>query len=244
MTYCLGIWLPTGLVLASDSRTSAGVDQISTVKKLALFETPGERVVAILSAGNLATTQAVISMIRQAAGRGGTIGPEGDILAARSLFDVAQTVGAVLREVMRLDRSHVEPYGDPTASFLVGGQVAGDGHRLFQIYSAGNFVEASSRNPFLQLGETKYGKPILDRALTMRSGLDEAAKLALLSFDATIRSNLSVAPPIDLLRYEAGSLTAGQVAKFTAQHPYWADLRERYSDGLSLLVASLPEPRF
>ena len=244
MTYCLGIWLPTGLVLASDSRTSAGVDQISTVKKLALFETPGERVVAILSAGNLATTQAVISMIRQAAGRGGTIGPEGDILAARSLFDVAQTVGAVLREVMRLDRSHVEPYGDPTASFLVGGQVAGDGHRLFQIYSAGNFVEASSRNPFLQLGETKYGKPILDRALTMRSGLDEAAKLALLSFDATIRSNLSVAPPIDLLRYEAGSLTAGQVAKFTAQHPYWADLRERYSDGLSRLVASLPEPRF
>ncbi len=168
MTYCLGIWLPTGLVLASDSRTSAGVDQISTVKKLALFETPGERVVAILSAGNLATTQAVISMIRQAAGRGGTIGPEGDILAARSLFDVAQTVGAVLREVMRLDRSHVEPYGDPTASFLVGGQVAGDGHRLFQIYSAGNFVEASSRNPFLQLGETKYGKPILDRALTRR----------------------------------------------------------------------------
>ncbi|MBX9910860.1 MAG: peptidase [Beijerinckiaceae bacterium] len=244
MTYCLGIWLQSGLVLASDSRTSAGVDQISTVKKLALFETPGERVVAILSAGNLATTQAVISMIRQTAGRGGTAGPEGDILAARSLFDVAQTVGAVLREVMRLNRSHVEPYGDPSASFLVGGQIASDGHRLFQIYSAGNFVEASSRNPFLQLGETKYGKPILDRALTMRSGLDEAAKLALLSFDATIRSNLSVAPPIDLLRYEAGSLTAGQVAKFTAQHPYWADLRERYSDGLSRLVASLPEPRF
>ena len=244
MTYCLGIWLQTGLVLASDSRTSAGVDQISTVKKLALFEKTGECVVAILSAGNLATTQAVISMIRQSAGRGGTVGPEGDILAARSLFDVAQTVGAVLREVMRLNRSYVEPYGDPSASFLVGGQVAGDGHRLFQVYSAGNFVEASSRNPFLQLGETKYGKPILDRALTMKSGLDEAAKLALLSFDATIRSNLSVAPPIDLLRYEAGSLTAGQVAKFTAQHPYWADLRERYSDGLSRLVASLPEPRF
>jgi putative proteasome-type protease len=149
-------------------------------------------------------------MIRQNAGRGGTVGPEGDILAARSLFDVAQTVGAVLREVMRLNRSFVEPYGDPSASFLVGGQIAGDGHRLFQVYSAGNFVEASSRNPFLQLGETKYGKPILDRALTMRSGLDEAAKLALLSFDATIRSNLSVAPPIDLLRYEAGSLMAGQ----------------------------------
>jgi putative proteasome-type protease len=253
MTYCLGIWLPAGLVLASDSRTSAGVDQIATVKKLAVFEQPGERMIAILSAGNLATTQAVISTIRQntgqTAGRPGLQGgaidwSAADIMTARSLFDVAQIVGAILREVMRANRSFVEPYGDPGATFLVGGQIAGDTHRLFQIYTAGNFVEASSRNAFLQLGETKYGKPILDRALTTKSGLDEAAKLALLSFDATIRSNLSVAPPIDLLRYESGSLAARQIAKFTAQHPYWADLRDRYSAGLGRLVESLPEPVF
>lgn len=244
MTYCLGIRLPGGLVLASDSRTSAGIDQISTVKKLAVFRTPGERVVAILSAGNLATTQAVIGMIRQSIGRIGDDVAAGDILIARSLFDVAQIVGDALREVMRANRSFVEPYGDAGASFLVGGQIAGDTHRLFQIYTAGNFVEATSRNPFLQLGETKYGKPILDRALSVTSSLDEAAKLALLSFDATIRSNLSVAPPIDLLRYETGSLSASHLAKFSAQHPYWTELTERYSAGLSRLVESLPEPTF
>lgn len=244
MTYCLGIWLPAGLVLASDSRTSAGIDQIATVKKLALFGQSGERLIAILSAGNLATTQAVVSTLRQNIGRGGSDWAHGDILAAKSMFDVCQIVGAGLRAVMQANRSYVEPYGDASASFLVAGQIAGDSHRLFQIYSAGNFVEASPRNRFLQLGETKYGKPILDRALTGESGLDEAAKLALLSFDATIRSNLSVAPPIDLLRYEAGSYSSRQLAKFTPQHPYWTDLRERYSDGLSRLVQSLPEPTF
>lgn len=247
MTYCLGILLPSGLILASDSRSSAGVDQIAVVKKLALFEVPGERVITILSAGNLATTQAVITMIRQytrhkqdsAAG-----GENRDILAARTMFDVAQIVGGVLREVLRANRAFVEPYGDPNGSFIVAGQIAGEPHRLFQVYSAGNFVEASGRTQFLQLGETKYGKPILDRALQEASGLDEAAKLALLSFDATVRSNLSVAPPIDLLRYEADSFSTRHLAKYDSNHPYWADLRQRYSDGLTALVASLPAPDF
>jgi len=247
MTYCLGILLPTGLILASDSRSSAGVDQIAVVEKLALFETPGERVVAILSAGNLATTQAVVTMIRQYTrhkqeSSGST--ENRDILAARTMFDVAQIVGGVLRDVLRANRSFVEPYGDPNGSFLVAGQIAGESHRLFQIYSAGNFVEAVGRTQFLQLGETKYGKPILDRALNQASGLDEAAKLALLSFDATIRSNLSVAPPIDLLRYQADSFSTRTLAKFDSHHPYWADLRLRYSDGLTALVAGLPEPQF
>lgn len=247
MTYCLGILLPAGLILASDSRSSAGVDQIAVVEKLALFEVPGERVIAILSAGNLATTQAVVTMIRQytrhkqeSAGS-----PENrDILAARTMFDVAQIVGNTLREVLRLNRSFVEPYGDPNGSFLVAGQIAGESHRLFQVYSAGNFVEAVGRTNFLQLGETKYGKPILDRALSPTGGLDEAAKLALLSFDATIRSNLSVAPPIDMLHYETGSFSTRTLAKYDSNHPYWADLRQRYSDGLTALVTSLPDPQF
>ena len=205
LTYCLGILLPAGLVLASDSRSNAGVDQVALVKKLALFEVPGQRVIAVLSAGNLATTQAVVTSLREAAGSGNLVH---DIHTARSMFDVAQLVGNKLREVIARDGTYVQAFGDPNGSFLVGGQIAGEPPRLFNIYSAGNFVEASDRSRFLQLGETKYGKPILDRALGRNSTLDEAAKLSLLSFDATMRSNLSVDAPIDLLRYATDSFSA------------------------------------
>lgn len=239
MTYCLGVLLPGGLVLASDSRSNAGVDQVALVKKLALFEQPGQRVVAVLSAGNLATTQAVVTALRESAGTG-VFGQ--DIHATRTMFDVAALVGCKLREVLARDGSHVQPFGDPNGSFLVGGQIAGEPPRLFHIYSAGNFVEASERSRFLQLGETKYGKPILDRALGPHSTLDEAAKLALLSFDATMRSNLSVDAPIDLLRYTADSFSTCNFATLEKQDPYWMTLRTRYSDGLASLVASLPPP--
>ena len=239
MTYCLGILLPSGLVLASDSRSSAGIDQIALVKKLSLFHVPGNRVIAILSAGNLATTQAVVSALRDAAGSG-TAGQ--DLHAARTLHDAAIMVGGKLREVIQRDASFVQPYGDPNGSFLVGGQIAGEPPRLFQIYSAGNFIEASERSCFLQIGETKYGKPILDRALTAASSLDEAAKLALLSFDATIRSNLSVEAPIDLLRYATDSFSIANLTTYEKADAYWSELRRRYSDGLSALVSSLPPP--
>ncbi|MFZ4532157.1 MAG: peptidase [Alsobacter sp.] len=249
MTYCLGIMLPCGLVLASDSRSSASVDQIMVVKKTALFQRPGERVIAILSAGNLATTQAVITMLRQSAGglqgEGGDGHGDGqDILAARTMFDVAQIVGDVLRIVVGRNKTYVQPYGDPDATFLVGGQIAGETHRLFQIYSAGNFIEAAGRTQFFQLGETKYGKPILDRALARTSDLDEAAKLSLLSFDATIRSNLSVAPPIDMLIYEADSLSASKLITFDTENAYWKTLRDGYAAGLAQVVDSLPAPTF
>ena len=239
MTYCLGIILPAGLVLASDSRTNAGVDQVAQVRKLARITVPNNRVIAILSAGNLATTQSVVTNLREQAGSG-TIGE--DLYAARTMFDVANIVGAKLREVVARDGKFVEPYGDPTGSFLVGGQIAGEPPRLFQIYSAGNFVEASDRSCFLQIGETKYGKPILDRTLTAHSPLDEAAKLALLSFDATIRSNLSVGMPIDLLRYETDSLSDTNFATLEESDAYWNELRQGYHDGLASLVASLPPP--
>jgi putative proteasome-type protease len=239
MTYCLGILLPSGLVLASDSRSNAGVDQVALVKKLAIFEQVGQRVVAVLSAGNLATTQAVVTALRESAGNG-FVGQ--DIHAARTMFDVATLVGQKLREVLSRDGSFVQPFGDPNGTFLVGGQIAGEPPRLFHIYSAGNFVEASERSRFLQLGETKYGKPILDRALGNDSTLNEAAKLSLLSFDATMRSNLSVDAPIDLLRYATNSFTARNFATLEKDDPYWMSLRTRYADGLSCLVASIPPP--
>lgn len=239
LTYCLGILLPAGLVLASDSRSNAGVDQVALVKKLALFEVPGQRVIAVLSAGNLATTQAVVTSLREAAGSGNLVH---DIHTARSMFDVAQLVGNKLREVIARDGTYVQAFGDPNGSFLVGGQIAGEPPRLFNIYSAGNFVEASDRSRFLQLGETKYGKPILDRALGRNSTLDEAAKLSLLSFDATMRSNLSVDAPIDLLRYATDSFSACNFATLEKDDPYWMKLRTIYADGLSSLVAQIPPP--
>jgi putative proteasome-type protease len=239
VTYCLGILLPGGLVLASDSRSNAGVDQIALARKMSLIATPGDRVIAILSAGNLATTQSVVTQLRQWAGSGA---PGQDVNAARTLFDVATIVGARLREVIDRDTRYVQPYGDPTGSFLVGGQVDGEAPRLFQVYSAGNFVEASSRSRFLQIGETKYGKPILDRVLSHETSLDEAAKLAMLSFDATIRSNLSVGLPIDLLRYAEGSLSVDDLMTIEEADPYWNELRRGYAEGLSALVDRLSPP--
>jgi putative proteasome-type protease len=238
MTYCLGILLPAGLVLASDSRSNSGVDQIALARKMGLFTKP-DRVVAILSAGNLGTTQSVVSQLRQAAGTGDA---QWDVLAAKTLFDIASMVGEKLREVTDRDSRYVQPYGDPTGSFLVGGQIAGEPPRLFQIYSAGNFIEASSRSRFLQIGETKYGKPILDRVLDHQTSLDEAAKLAVLSFDATIRSNLSVGPPIDLLRYPVDSFSFDNLLTILDTDPYWASIKRAYADGLGALVETLPTP--
>ena len=238
MTYCLGIVLPAGLVLASDSRSNAGVDQVARVRKFELISQPGSRVIAILSAGNLATTQSVTTQLREALGTGYAH----DLHAAPTMYEVARIVGDKLRDVIARDGPSVTPYGDPTGSFLVGGQIQGETPRLFQIYSAGNFIEASLRSCFLQIGETKYGKPILDRALDSGSSLDHAAKLALLSFDATIRSNLSVGLPIDLLRYETGSFSADNFTTLEDHNAYWRDLRQNYSDGLSGLVDRLPAP--
>jgi putative proteasome-type protease len=238
MTYCLGIVLPAGLVLASDSRSNAGIDQVTRVRKFELFSLPGSRVIAILSAGNLATTQSVTSQIREML----NTGYDQDVFAAKSMFEVARIVGDKLREVIARDGPSVTPYGDPSGSFLVGGQIMGETPRLFQIYSAGNFIEASLRSCFLQIGETKYGKPILDRALTPDMALDQAAKLALLSFDATLRSNLSCGPPIDIMRYETDSFSTANTTMLKEDDAYWNTLRNGYGEGLSGLVKMLPPP--
>jgi putative proteasome-type protease len=239
MTYCVGILVRDGLVLAADSRTNAGVDHIATVRKLALFERPGERVMVLLSAGNLATTQAVVTLLAQ---RLGDAPEPADLLAAQTMFDAARMVGGALREVMAHDGEHVRPHGDPSATFLFAGQLSGERHRLFLIYPAGNFIEATPETPFLQAGETKYGKPILDRVISYQSTLVAAAKCALLSFDATMRSNLSVAPPIDLLCYREGSLRAEMRVDIAEDDPYFGRLRADYSRGILELVKRLPDP--
>jgi putative proteasome-type protease len=239
LTYCLGILLPAGLVLASDARSNAGVDQVARVLKLNTLTVPGERMIAIQSAGNLATTQAVVTGLWEAAGSGD---PVFDLHRCRSMFEVANAVGEKLRLVMDGDSKYVEPYGDVAGSFLVSGQIKGEAPRLFQVYSAGNFVEAQPRSPFLQVGETKYGKPILDRTLAAGTTLDEAAKVALLSFDATIRSNLSVGLPIDLIRYQTDSFSAQNLLTIEEHNLYWRELRNTYAGGLSALVASLDPP--
>jgi putative proteasome-type protease len=239
MTYCLGILLNEGLVLASDSRSNAGVDQVMRVSKLNLMPISPERLIVIQSAGNLATTQAVVTSLHEAYGSGDAAR---DLKLAPTMFEVAGILGAQLRARMATDASFVAPYGDASGSFLVGGQIKGEAPRLFQIYSAGNFVEASPRTPFLQIGETKYGKPILDRSVTPQISLANAARLAMLSFDATARSNLSVAPPIDVLIYRAGSFSAANLVAVEDADPYWTQLRKGYSDGLAALVSGLPLP--
>jgi putative proteasome-type protease len=201
-----------------------------------LFDDPGQRVLSLLSAGNLATTQAVVSLLTQLKGTG----VPGDLFLAATGFDAAQVVGDTLREVIARDGDYVRPYGDPDASFLLGGQILGEAPRLFQVYSAGNFIEATRDTPFLQIGETKYGKPILDRMIRGETSLGRASKCALLSMDATIRSNLSVAPPIDVLCYRPDSLIAGVHRRFEERDPYLEALRTTYAERLEELFGSLP----
>jgi putative proteasome-type protease len=240
MTYCVGILLRDGLVLAADSRTNAGVDYVSTFRKLAIFELPGDRFITLLSAGNLATSQAVFSMVGERLEQGTD---ENSLFRAKTMFNAARIVGNALREVMDTDGDRVRAENaDPTASFIVGGQIAGRPVRLFQVYSAGNFIEATPETPFVQIGETKYGKPILDRVVDFGMPLERAAKAALVSFDSTMRSNISVAPPIDLVVYRRDTYRAHHQAEVAEDDEYFRSLRKRYGDGLSRVFDRLPDP--
>ncbi|WP_417520159.1 peptidase [Minwuia sp.] len=237
MTYGLGLYLHDGIVLTADTRTNAGVDHVATVEKISLFQTAGERVMMLASAGNLATTQAVVTLLNQRLAQ-----PDSpyNLNTARTMFDAATMVGGVLREVMDTNAKYVAGYGDASASFLFAGQIAGGRHRLFQIYSAGNFIEASADTPFLQIGETKYGKPILDRAMTYGISLSEAVKLTLISFDATVRSNLSVAPPFDMAVYRRDSIGPVKARRIPENDDYFHTIRSRYSSSIQEMVRNLP----
>ncbi len=240
MTYCLGMVLEDGLVFAADSRTNAGVDHIATFRKLAVFERPGERVIVLLSAGSLATSQSVVSLVGE---RLGARKGEDSLFKSRTMFNAARIVGRALREVTETDGEHVRAQGaDPGASFILGGQIKGRPPRLFQIYGAGNFIEATPETPYLQIGETKYGKPILDRVMSHQTSIPAAVKCALLSFDSTMRSNLSVGPPIDILCYRRDSFTTDNRYRIADDDPYFVRIRAGYGSGIRKLFDRLPEP--
>lgn len=240
MTYSLGLLLRDGLVLAADTRTAAGVDQIATFRKLTVFERTDDRVIALVTAGNLATSQSVVTLVSE---RLGERKGQASVFKSQSMFNVARIVGNVLREVLEEDGPAVRAAGaEPGSSFLVAGQIKGRPPRLFQIYEAGNFIEATSETPFLQIGETKYGKPILDRLIRYDGDLAHAAKVALLSFASTMRSNISVAPPIDMLIYRRDALDGGKQVRIEADDPYFVALQARYGAGIEDLVEGLDAP--
>lgn len=242
MTYCVGIKLAGGLVMASDSRTNAGVDHIATFCKMALFERPGEALITLLSAGNLATTQSTLSALRQRLQE--EKGPH--LLNRKSLYDVAILVGAALREIIQRDSAHQRRHDDIDfgSSFLLGGQVRGEEPRLFHIYPQGNFIEATVDTPFFQIGESKYGKPILDRVIQFDTPLNEAAKCVLISFDSSMRSNVSVGLPIDLLCYHRDSLRAEHRHRITETDEYFQQIRRDWALGLREIFTKIPDPPY
>ncbi|HEY0570084.1 MAG TPA: proteasome-type protease [Enterovirga sp.] len=244
MTYCAGILVQQGLVMIADTRTNAGLDDISTYRKLHLFPNPGERVLALASAGNLSISQTVISLISEGLENPET-GEVETIRAAPTMFRAAQLVGRAIRQV----RASVGPALEQAelrfdVSFLFGGQIGGGPMRLYMIYSAGNFIECSQDAPFLQVGEHKYGKPILDRAVSHKTDLYDALKIALISMDSTMRSNLSVGLPIDILVLRRDALETELVYRIEANEPYFHDLRERWSAALRAAHIAIPSPPY
>ncbi|MHB1677174.1 MAG: peptidase [Sulfuriferula sp.] len=237
MTYCIGIMLDHGLVFASDSRTHAGVDNFARFCKMTIFERAGDRVIVLLSSGNLARTQAVISLLKQRNDKGAVP----NLWGAESMFDAAMLVSDAMRDIDQRDGKHLADSDVGfSASFILGGQFAGETPRLFRIYAEGNFIEASLETPYLQTGETKYGKPIIDRVITRSTSLNDAAKCVLVSFDSTMSSNLSVGMPIDLLCYERDSLEVRMRRRFDEEDTYFSTLGKQWTEGTRLVFSQLP----
>ena len=239
MTYCVGVKLDEGLVFASDTRTHAGVDNFAKFCKMTVFQRPGDRVIVLLSSGNLAGTQAVIGVLNQRCAAGDAAP---NLWNARTMFDVAMLVSDAMRDIEHRDGKFLEQNEISfNASFIVGGQLRGEPLRLFRIYAEGNFIEAGVETPFLQTGETKYGKPIIDRVITPSTPLDDAAKCVLVSFDSTMRSNLSVGMPIDLICYERDSLAIRMRRRFEEGDAYFTSLRNDWSEGTRRVFRELPD---
>ena len=237
MTYCVATMIDAGIVFASDSRTNAGVDNISTFRKMKTFECTGNRALVIVNSGNLAVTQATINRLEQAIQRN----TEPHLMSVYSMYDVAELVGAALREVRLRDGPYLQENNvDGGASFIVGGQIAGEEQRLFMVYAEGNFIEATPETPYFQIGEVKYGKPIIDRVIRADTNMDDAIKCVLVSFDSTMRSNLSVGMPIDLACYNRKSLQLGHRHRFDENDPYMLRLRQSWGEGVRRAFAQLP----
>lgn len=240
MTYCVGLQIDRGLVFMSDTRTNAGMDSISTYRKMHVWEQPGERVIVLMTAGNLATTQAVVSLLdersKAVADRHATV------LETPSMYQTARLVGDTVKEVI----ASSAPEGERAdayfnASFILGGQIRGSLPRLFMIYPEGNFIEATDDTPFFQIGETKYGKPIIVRAYERTMSFAETVKLMLVSFDSTLKSNLSVGLPLDLLFYERDSFKVSVKKRIGQDDPYYRTISSGWSDALKAAFQQLPD---
>lgn len=242
MTYCVGMCLAEGCVLLSDTRTNAGWDNIATFSKMHVFSAPGERVVALMTAGNLAITQSVISLVSEGLENKET-GERETLWDMHSMFDTARFVGRAVRDVYEKDHAALEERGVPfDAAFIVAGQLRGRRMRMFQIYSAGNFIEASKDTPFLQIGEHKYGKPILDRVCKYDTPLKDAISLAMISMDSTLRSNLSVGLPLDLVVFARDKVAIEVQQRVDENDPFFRMISERWSASLRNAYRALPLP--
>ena len=238
MTYCVGMRLNSGLVFLSDSRTNAGVDHIGSFRKMTLFENPGDRIMVLLTAGNLSISQSVRQTISEYLTADGT-----SIWTASSMYEAAQIVGESIRNVHKRDAESLEKFGiDFNVSLIFGGQIRGERCRLFQMYSAGNFIESHDENPYFQTGESKYGKPIIDRVITPNTPLDEAAKCALISMDSTLRSNISVGFPLDLLLYDEDALTISRFVTIDEKNQYFQMLRNSWGKELRSVFEGIADP--
>ncbi|MEM8825217.1 MAG: proteasome-type protease [Pseudomonadota bacterium] len=240
MTYCVGLQLSNGLVFLSDTRTNAGVDNISTFRKMHAWEVTGERVMVLMTAGNLATTQATVSLLEERNLSAEERSPT--LLNAPSMFQAARLIGETLRDVIANQKGEGQSASSTfDATLILGGQIQGSPPRLFLIYPEGNFIEAQEDTPFFQIGETKYGRPILVRAYDPEMTFDEAAKLLMVSFDSTIRANLSVGTPLDLLTYRTDSLQLGISRRIEDSDPDWRAISDGWSDALRQAFNSLPD---
>jgi putative proteasome-type protease len=238
MTYCVGLYLREGLVMLADTRTNAGIDHISTFGKMHVVESPGERALMLLSAGNLAITQAVVARLQEGVWLDGT---QRSLLTVEKMFHAAQLVGQAVRDVFARDGAALASQGVGfECSFLLGGQIAGGPPRLYLVYSAGNFIEATEDTPFLQIGEVKYGKPILDRALSFDTALPDGVKLVLVSMDSTLRSNLTVGMPIDLALVATDAMRIALRRRITEEDSYYRFVRDRWSAALRDAYQQLP----
>jgi putative proteasome-type protease len=244
MTYCVGIKLDAGLVFLSDSRTNAGLDQISTYRKMMVYEKPGDRFMVMLSAGNLSISQSVREILQVEKIDNGDAAPT-TIWNANSMFDAVRVLGSAVRRVYDQDGKSLKASGiDFNASMIFGGQIKGEAMRLFLVYSAGNFIEATRETCYFQVGESKYGKPVLDRMITPATPLDEASKCALVSMDSTLKSNLSVGLPLDLLVYANNDLRSDQVVCIDEHNPYFQMIRGTWGQKLRQVFESIDDPHW
>lgn len=238
MTYCVAMRLNAGLVFLSDSRTNAGVDHIGTFRKMSVFENPGDRMMVLMTAGNLSISQSIRQIVADYTSDEGL-----SIWTAKSMHDAARLVGEAIRNVHGRDAEALEKFGiDFNVSMIFGGQINGERCRLFQMYSAGNFIESHDENTYFQIGESKYGKPIIDRVISTATPLDEAAKCALISMDSTLRSNVSVGFPLDLLVYETDALAVSRFVTIDEKNQYFQMIRNNWGKQLKSVFEGIDDP--